>query len=296
MEKPSRGSPRRRPPLRLAGLACVAAAIAWSSPAAALDIAVTFAVQGGRGATTQTQYISATHVSVADERQQVILTLGGGPLTVVDRRHGAFYETAVADLDAARARPEVPRVTVGVPGGTRRIAGLACTQFTLSAADVTLEVWVTTMLPHPIGLVEALKVPYAVMPTRGPEFAALLDEVGRIEGYPLAFVWRYNVLGLAVETTSEATQIRHEALAPTTFIPPPGLTRRPSPFLPAPPPPVAPPRPAPGAPASATGTPATPAPATPTPATPVPPTPAPATPALPGPAPGSPPPPPPPAP
>jgi hypothetical protein len=96
---------------------------------------------------------------------------------------------------------------------------------------VTLEACLAPGLPRPVALVEALKVPYGLLPSLGPHFAAILDALGPLEGYPLLLVWRYAVLGLNVETSSEATQIRREALAPSVFEPLPGLTRRLSPFL-----------------------------------------------------------------
>jgi hypothetical protein len=229
-------------------LVAVAGLMAAAAGVAAEDLTITSTVSGGKTNTIQTQYLTASMSRTQTGDQDSIVEYDTGRLLIVDHKKKEYYETSFDEMAAMsrqldaqvaqmpaflqkRMSGGVGAVTMTQGTAPRRIAGYECTQYTLSMGkDMTYEIWATPAIALPVRYVDALKTPYAAMGQGGRKFVAMFDEMKKIKGFPLAFAMKYKVVGMSMDSLSEATEVKKGPIPASTFSVPAGYKKKDSPF------------------------------------------------------------------
>jgi hypothetical protein len=260
--------------MRLVTHSLAVLALAAAVPAAAEDLTIFSKVtrDGGAPATT-TSYISSDHARFTQaEGQEAILDLGTGTTTVIDGRKKEYFVITPQDWDQMRARveqtmnspemkraqeqmknlpPEVQKrmesmmggmasqIEVQRAGGTRKIAGYACENWTWSFGQMSrTEQCLTTELPVPVQTFDRYRQfsqnMMSMMAAMGPMakgIAQMQEKMKDMKGIPLASTTSVNVMGRSTKTTTEVTDIKKGSIPASAWEVPAGYKKVDNPML-----------------------------------------------------------------
>lgn len=238
---------------RIAG-ASLTLALATCLPVVAEDLTIVAKYATNKGVSgLSTTYLSTDKVRTSAPDQDVIVDLKASRYVFVDNKKKEYWETTAAEMEATFKQLEaqmsqmaeqmknmpaalrdklgggpVPPVTVQKGVGSKVVAGHTCQPYTVSMGDsMKIEMWVAPDVEFPAQSLDARKALF-----QGPmaRFGKVFDEMKKIKGYPLLEVTSMKLMGQAVESTREVTELRKGAIPASTFETPAGYKRKDSPF------------------------------------------------------------------
>lgn len=227
-------------------LVCLMAALI-TTPIAAEDLTVVSQVTATKTSpTTSTQYITADKVRTGDGRYDTIVDLTSGDMIHIDHKKKRYYETTLEELHQhfaefasmlddnpmlANMLGKATEVTVTKGSEQRTIAGYSCQQYSMTMGDnFQFEIWAADGLQAPAQYYDARKMAYATMGPVASRFEKMYDEMKKIDGFPLATEFNSRMMGMNLEGTSEATEVRKGPISADVFEPPAGYKKKKSPY------------------------------------------------------------------
>lgn len=230
----------------IAALACAAALPALAAGEEVTIVSKTTVKQGAP--TTSTQYIATDRVRTSDGENDVIVEVGTGRLTVINHKKKEYYEVTREEMQASLQKLEQQMSgpmgammdkmmggkagdVVVQKGASRKVAGYDCTNYTFSLGEnMRYENCMTQALQLPAAYYDALKSPYAMMGPMGKRFEKVFDAMREIKGMPIAMSSSVNLMGMNMQMTSEATEVRKGAIPASAFQLPAGYKKKETPF------------------------------------------------------------------
>jgi hypothetical protein len=185
-----------------AALILVVAAGAGTT-AVADDLTIVSKVTPAKGEpSTQTQYITPERMRMSDGVNDTVVDLAAGKLVAIDHKKKSYYETTFEEMqkyfaglnEMLASNPmmetmmgKVADVQVQKTAETREIIGYTCTKYVLTMGEKFKEtLWVTPEVKMPVTYYDASKMSYAMMGPMAGRFEKMLDEMKKIDGFPLA--------------------------------------------------------------------------------------------------------------
>jgi hypothetical protein len=223
----------------------VAAGIA--AAAAASDLTIVSKVTPAKGTpTTSTHYITAERMRMSDGANDTIVDLAAGKLIGIDHKKKTYYETTFEEMqqyfaglnEMLASNPmmetmmgKVKDVQVQKTAETREIIGYTCTKYVLSMGEKFKEtLWVTPEVKMPVSYYDASKMSYAMMGPMAGRFEKMLDEMKKIDGFPLATDVDMKMMGMDASSRTEVTEISKADIPADTFAVPAGYKKTKSPM------------------------------------------------------------------
>ena len=215
-------------------------------PAAAEDLTIVSSVTAGKGApTTSTQYISTDKMRTSDGRMDTIFDIASGRMIHIDNKKKTYWETSLEDMRQQFAELEqmldqnpmmasmfggATQVDVQKGEGKREIAGYTCHPYHLTLGQkFKIEIWAAPALEIPTQYYDAKKMVYATMGPMASRFDKLYEEMKEIDGFPLYTKVDTSMIGMNIQSVSEATEVREGPIPAGTFEPPAGYKKKKSP-------------------------------------------------------------------
>jgi hypothetical protein len=242
--------------------------LALAAPAAADDLTIVSKVsRGDEPPVTATSYLTSDHVRIAQgDGREMIADLKSGDITVVDGRKKQYFVVTRQDMDQLKARiqqqansPEMQRaqeqmknlppeiqkkmqaamgglvgaVSVQKTGTTRKIAGYACDNWTVSFGQISkTEQCLSTELPLPAQVWDSYRdftnnmmSMTSAMGPMGKGISDLREKMKDMKGYPLSARTTASVLGRATTTTTEVVEVKRGAIPTSAWQVPAGYTK-----------------------------------------------------------------------
>ena len=233
--------------MRLGRLPVVLAlAAAAALPLAAEDLTIVSKVTTGTRSGTSTQYLSSTKSRTTDGQTDSIIDFPTGTLTFVDHQKKIYWETTIEEMAAFMDKLEKDmkgnpmlanmfggpeNVSVVKGKGSKKIAGYDCDQYTLKMGEnFVFDVCAARGLQPPPQYYEGRKLSYAAMGPMGKRFAKVFEEMKKIKGYPIALDMDVDMGMSKMSSTSEAVEVKKGPIPQSTFDPPAGYAKKPSPY------------------------------------------------------------------
>lgn len=233
--------------MRLGRLPVVLAlAAAAALPLAAEDLTIVSKVTTGTRSGTSTQYLSSTKSRTTDGQTDSIIDFPTGTLTFVDHQKKIYWETTIEEMAAfmdklekdMKGNPMLANMfggpeNVSVVKGkdSKKIAGYDCDQYTLKMGEnFVFDVCAARGLQPPPQYYEGRKLSYAAMGPMGKRFAKVFEEMKKIKGYPIALDMDVDMGMSKMSSTSEAVEVKKGPIPQSTFDPPAGYSKKPSPY------------------------------------------------------------------
>jgi hypothetical protein len=235
-------------------------AVAASAVVSAEDLTITYKLTGrGDAPATTTQYYSASKIRVSDGERDTILDLAGGRILTIDNRKKEYSEVTLAEIEAMlnQANAQMEQAMKNVPpamreqmakmmggaasgaaasinvakGGTRKVAGYACQEYTITMGEsFKNETCNTTALPIPFDPAQYRKLTSFSNPAFMKSAAKFAEQMQKVEGLPLAETTSVSMMGRSMNTTKEATEVKKGAIAASVFEAPAGYKKVESPL------------------------------------------------------------------
>ncbi len=218
-----------------------AAAACLAVPAFAEDLTVVFQATGGGKTGSSTAYYSAERMRTTDGAGDTIIEYGPGRIVTIDHKRKEYSEITMAEMEAALAKmsaqmqqqmaalpPEMRKlmgdtaasVTV-TKGGMRKVAGYDCQDYTLAlGTSNTTKLCASTAVAPPAAKVDYRKYASLAGMANNPmfkSFAKLADEMKKIQGFTLAESTSLKMMGMSVQSSREATEVKKGAIAASAF-------------------------------------------------------------------------------
>jgi len=242
----------------LKGAALVLFSLAATTGAEDLTIVSNVTSQGGpdSGPSTSTSYLTATKFRVTTKRSDVIMDMAAGKYTVIDNQKRQYWEMTQDDINAMTQRmndsmrqatqqnPQAAKMMEGMLGGmmgqvtvtkgtaTKKVAGYDCTDYLVSMGMMKQHFWITTELNPPVSMgqwASAQRAMFAGSPLAS-SMGKLMEEFGKIQGFPLANNSTTTILNKTIESTSEAVEVKKGPIPPSAFAVPEGYAKVASPL------------------------------------------------------------------
>jgi len=244
---------------RLAFLLGLAAAVS-AGVVSAEDLTITYKVTGrGDAPLTITQYYSASKIRMSDGERDTVMDLAGGRILTIDNKKKEYSEILLSEIEAmmTQANAQMEEAMKNVPpamrdqmskmmggaasgaatsinvtkGGTRKVVGYACQEYTITMGDSwKSETCNTTALPLPFDPAQFRKLSSFSNPAFMKSAAKMAEQMQKVEGLPLAETSSMNMMGRSMTTTKEATEVKKGAIAASVFEPPAGYKKVDSPM------------------------------------------------------------------
>ncbi len=216
-------------------------------PAAAEDLTIVSTVTGGKGGPmTATQYLSKDKLRTSDGRLDTIFDVASGRMIHIDHKKKTYWETSLEEMRAQFAEIEkmleenpmmatmlggATNVEVEKGTGSREVAGYECQQYLMTMGrKFRFEIWAAPGLEAPTQYYDAKKMVYATMGPMASRFDKLYEEMKEIDGFPLYTKADTSLMGLKINSVSEATEVRKGTIPAGTFDPPAGYKKKKSPY------------------------------------------------------------------
>ncbi|HMA18585.1 MAG TPA: DUF4412 domain-containing protein, partial [Thermoanaerobaculia bacterium] len=203
-------------------------------------------VTTGTRSGTSTQYLSSTKSRTTDGQTDSIIDFPTGTLTFVDHQKKIYWETTIEEMAAFMDKLEKDmkgnpmlanmfggpeNVSVVKGKGSKKIAGYDCDQYTLKMGEnFVFDVCAARGLQPPPQYYEGRKLSYAAMGPMGKRFAKVFEEMKKIKGYPIALDMDVDMGMSKMSSTSEAVEVKKGPIPQSTFDPPAGYAKKPSPY------------------------------------------------------------------
>jgi hypothetical protein len=260
--------------MRFPVLTTTALLLAGGAAVAADDLTIVSKVtHDGKPAATSTSYLASDHVRMSrGEGDETIVDLKTGVMTVLDGKKKTYYVVTKEDMEQLRVKmqermnspemkqaqeamknmsPEQRKQMESLMGGmstaldvqktgtSRRIAGYACEEWTITMGEISKsKECLTNELQYPAhawdtykDLAESMK---SMMSSLGPMAqggADMAEKFKKMRGFPLATTTAINVMGHKTTTENEVTEVRRGSIPASAWEIPPGYTKVDNPML-----------------------------------------------------------------
>jgi hypothetical protein len=218
-----------------------------AAAAAASDLTIVSKVTPAKGEpTTSTHYITAERMRMSDGANDTIVDLAAGKMVAIDHKKKSYYETTFEEMQKYFAQlnemlagnpmmetmmGKVADVQVQKTAETREIIGHTCTKYVLTMGEKFKEtLWVTPDVKMPVTYYDASKMSYAMMGPMAGRFEKMLDEMKKIDGFPLATDVDMKMMGMDASSRTEVTAISNGDIPADTFAVPAGYKKTKSPM------------------------------------------------------------------
>jgi hypothetical protein len=232
--------------------AAAAAAALFTAPVHAEDLTIAYKTAGSGGPGTWTTYMSAERIRTSDGERDTIIEYGPGRIVSIDHKRKEYSEVTLAQIEAAMksisaqmeqmqqqmanmppaVREKMEQMMGGgagavtvTKGGTRTVAGYECQDHDVKmGTSLTMVMCMTTAIAPPAPNVDPSKFaaftgPAAALASN-PMFkgmAKLAEEMKKIQGFSLADSSSFKMMGKAIETTKEATEVKRGPIPAASF-------------------------------------------------------------------------------
>lgn len=209
-------------------------------PAAADDLTIAYRSTGGAGAGTATSYFSTERMRTSDADRDSLVEYASGRIVMIDHKKKEYSETTLAELEATMKaataqmdaqmanlppamRERMQAMTGGgavtvAKGGTRKVAGYDCQDYTVAMGSMgNLHVCATTAIAPPAPNVDYRRFASFASLGGNPMLKNLAAEMQKIQGFTLAESSSMKMMGRAVESSKEATEVKRGPIPPATF-------------------------------------------------------------------------------
>ena len=218
-----------------------------ATTAVADDLTIVSKVTPAKGEpSTQTQYITAERMRMSDGLNDTIVDLAGGKLVQIDHKKKSYYETTFEEMQQYFAQlnemlastpmmgsmmGKISDVQVQKTAETREIIGHTCTKYMLTMGESFKQtMWVTPDLKMPVSYFDARKMSFAMMGPMATRFEKMLEEMKKIDGFPLATDVDMKVMGMDASSRSEVVEISKGDISADVFAVPAGYKKTKSPM------------------------------------------------------------------
>ena len=229
------------------GVSVLLSLVCLALPAAGEDLTIVSKVTGPKGTPpTSTQYIAAGKIRTSDGRNDTIFDIESGRMVHVDHQKKVYWETTLAEMQAQFAEVEkmmqdnpmmatmfgkVTEVAVEKGAGTGDYAGYSCQWYVMTLGEkMRMELCAAAGLEAPYSYYDARKMAYATMGPMASRFEKMWEEMKEVKGFPLATRMDFKVMGMNLDSTSEATEVSEGPIPDGSFEPPAGYKQKKSPF------------------------------------------------------------------
>jgi hypothetical protein len=219
-------------------------ALVLVAAAASADLTIVSKVSAGKGeASTQTQYISTGKLRTSDPQSDTIFDYETGKIVFIDNKKKEYYETTVDEMSAMFAEFEeqmkgmplgmgkIGEITVEKPKDTKKVAGYDCEHYVITMGDqMTFDIYAAPSLEAPHQYYDSSKVRFAAMGPMGRRFERMYEAMKKVKGFPLSVNTKAKMMMMKIDTLSEATEVKTDAIAPSVFDLPKGYKQKDSPY------------------------------------------------------------------
>jgi hypothetical protein len=183
---------------------------------------------------------------MSDGVNDTVVDLAAGKLVAIDHKKKSYYETTFEEMqkyfaqlnEMLAANPmmesmmgKVADVQVQKTAETREILGHTCTKYVLSMGEKFKEtLWVTPDLKMPVTYYDASKMSYAMMGPMAGRFEKMLDEMKKIDGFPLATDVDMKMMGMDASSRTEVIEISKADIGADAFAVPNSYKKTKSPM------------------------------------------------------------------
>ncbi|MEM7583052.1 MAG: DUF4412 domain-containing protein [Acidobacteriota bacterium] len=210
-------------------------------PVTAEDLTIISTVTDGKGKSVpSTQYITQNKVRTSDGRYDTIMDLESERIIHIDNKKKTYEETTLEELRQhfAQLEENMGGMMGAVFGGagevevtkgteSRQVAGYECDHYLMTIGKkFQFDLWAARGLSAPYHYHDAKKMAYAAMGPMASRFDKLYEEMKEIDGFPLMTKVDTRVVGLKVQSTSEATEVRKGPIPADVFEPPAGYKKK----------------------------------------------------------------------
>ncbi len=229
---------------------CVMLALVLSgvvATAAAGELTIISKVTPAKGAPySSTQYIAAERMRMADGDNDTIVDLEAGKMVQIDHKKKTYYETTFDEMQQHFAQLDemlssnpmmesmmgaATEIRVEKTPATREVVGHSCTDYLITfGKSFTETACVTPDLKMPVQYYDASKMLYAMMGPMATRFEKALDELKKLDGFPLVTVVNMKMMGMDASSTTEVTEIREGSIPADAFAIPTGYKQKKSPM------------------------------------------------------------------
>lgn len=226
-----------------APLAVAVAALLLQVSAVSADMTVVSKVTLGKGRSSQsTQYVSGSKVRTSDGENDTILDYETGAMIFVDHNKKRYWQTSLEELRASfaelekmlEANPMMERMfgaatepKVEALSEERQIAGYACKKYRVTMGDkLVFVVWAAPDLEVPTAYYDARKAFHVSMGPFGSRFEKMFEALKKVEGFPLGMDMESKVMGIDLQTSSEAVSVDLGSVPASAFEIPAGYKER----------------------------------------------------------------------
>ncbi len=216
-------------------------------PAAAEDLTIVSSVTTGKGAPmTATQYLATDKMRTSDGHTDTILDVASGRMVQIDHKKKTYWESTLEEMrqqfvELEQMLDENPMmagmlggmttVEVTKGSGAREVAGYTCDQYHLTLGKkFQFEIWAARGLKAPTQYYDAKKMVYATMGPMASRFDKMYEEMKKINGFPLYTKVDTRMIGMKIQSVSEATEVRQGPIPADVFEPPAGYKKKKSPY------------------------------------------------------------------
>jgi hypothetical protein len=227
--------------------ALILVVVSAAAVAAAEDLTIVSKVTPAKGEpSTQTQYITAERMRMSDGLNDTIVDLAGGKLVQIDHKKKSYYETTFEEMQQYFAQlnemlastpmmgsmmGKISDVQVQKSAETREIIGHTCTKYVLTMGESFKQtMWVTPDLKIPVSYFDARKMSYAMMGPMAARFEKMLEEMKKIDGFPLAADVDMKMMGMDASSRSEVIELSKGDISADVFAVPAGYKKTKSPM------------------------------------------------------------------
>jgi hypothetical protein len=227
--------------------ALILVVVGAAAAAAAEDLTIVSKVTSAKGEpSTSTHYITPERMRMSDGVNDTIVDLAAGKLVAIDHKKKSYYETTFEEMQKYFAQlnemlagnpmmesmmGKVADVQVQKTAETREILGYTCTKHVLSMGEKFKEIlWVTPDLKMPVTYYDASKMSYAMMGPMAGRFEKMLDEMKKIDGFPLATDVDMKMMGMDASSRSEVIEISKADIGADAFAVPNSYKKTKSPM------------------------------------------------------------------
>jgi hypothetical protein len=227
--------------------ALILVVVGVAAAAAAGDLTIVSKVTAAKGEpTTSTHYITPERMRMSNGVTDTIVDLAAGKLVAIDHKKKSYYETTFEEMQKFFAQfdemlasnpmmesmmGKVADVQVEKTAETREILGYTCTKHVLSMGEKFKEIlWITPDLKMPGTYYDASKMSYAMMGPMAGRFEKMIDEMKKIDGFPLATDVDMKMMGIDASSRSEVIEISKGDIPNDTFAVPAGYKKTKSPM------------------------------------------------------------------
>jgi hypothetical protein len=235
------------------------ALVLLAAPAFTQDLTLVYKETGGDGGTSS-RYFTKEKMRTSDSARDTIIEYASGKITTIDHKKKEYYEVSLAEMEAQMKaasaemekasadmkkqmesmppamREQMQKMMGGVAanttvtkGGTRKVAGYDCQEYTIAMRPMKSETCNTTALKFPVPDMEMKRFEgmsgafagLAASPA-AQSLGPLMEKMKEVQGFALAEKTTVSILGKNTTSSREAVEVKQGPIDPSVFALPAG--------------------------------------------------------------------------